>query len=96
MFDDARERATFATHVTHYWANDCFLRGPDRILDRVGALAGIPGVLSHGRHDVSGPAITPWLLHRAWPGSELHIVETEGHGGPEEKELTSRAFDRLR
>jgi len=25
----------------------------------------------------------PWLLHQAWPGSELHLVGT-GHQGGEE------------
>lgn len=95
MFDDGRERENFATLVTHYWANDCFLPGTARIRDRASQLAGIPGVLVHGRYDVSGPAITPWLLHRAWPDSELHIVETEGHGGEQEMELTSAAIDRF-
>ena len=95
MFDDDRERTNFATLVTHYWANDCFLTGPERIRDRVAELACIPGVLIHGRHDISGPAITPWLLHRAWPGSELIIVEEEGHGGEQEMELTAEAIMRL-
>jgi proline iminopeptidase len=95
LFEDPRERENFATLVTHYWANDCFLRGAARIRDRIGELRGIPGVLIHGRHDISGPAITPWLLHRAWPGSELHIVETEGHGGDEEMEFTRAAIDRF-
>ena len=94
-FDDPRERQNFATLVTHYWAQDCFLPGSARIRDRVSELAGIPGVLIHGRYDVSGPAITPWLLHQAWPGSELHIVETEGHGGTREMELTAAAIDRF-
>jgi proline iminopeptidase len=95
MFDDDRERANFATLVTHYWANDCFLIGDDRIQDRVSRLDGIRGVLIHGRYDVSGPAITPWRLHQAWPSSELHIVETEGHGGECEMELTTAAIDRF-
>ena len=90
-----RERANFATLVTHYWANDCFLRGDQRIRRRVGELSGIPGVLIHGRFDVSGPAITPWMLHQAWPGSRLHIVESEGHGGDAEMELTTQAIDEL-
>lgn len=95
MFDTTRERQNFATLVTHYWANDCFLIGSARIRDRIGELAGIPGVLVHGRHDISGPAITPWLLHKAWPGSVLHIVEGEGHGGERAMELTAEAIDRF-
>ncbi|NLF04019.1 MAG: prolyl aminopeptidase [Actinomycetales bacterium] len=93
MYEDARERANFATLVTHYWANDCFLRGQDAILARAHELADIPGGLVHGRRDVSGPAITPWRLHRTWPGSELHVVEAEGHGGPEQMELACRVID---
>lgn len=91
--EDERARQNFATLVTHYWANDCFLRGEDVVLGRAAALAGIPGVLIHGRYDVSGPAITPWRLHNAWPGSRLHIVETEGHGGEIEMTLTCEAID---
>lgn len=86
-----REKENFAALVTHYWAHDCFLDVP--ILERAGELAGIPGELIHGRRDISGPAVTPWRLHRAWPGSRLRIVEDEGHGGPEQMELTTQAID---
>ncbi len=92
---DARTRQNFALLVTHYWANDCFLSDGERIFARAGALAGIPGVLIHGRRDISGPAITPWKLHRAWPGSRLEIVEHEGHGGPDEMERACAAIDAL-
>lgn len=95
LHENPRDRANFATLVTHFWAHDCFLDGDDAVLARAHRLAGIPGVLIHGRRDVSGPVITPWRLHRAWPGSELHVVESEGHGGEEEMELTCRAIDRL-
>ncbi|MCQ9166146.1 alpha/beta fold hydrolase [Arthrobacter sp. STN4] len=73
---------TFALLVTHYWSNDGFLSGDQEILPRIHELEGIPGYLIHGRRDVSGPAITPWQLHQQWNGSELIIVEDEGHGGP--------------
>jgi proline iminopeptidase len=78
-WDDPDYRHVFATLVTHYWAHDAFLVPP--ILERMERLSGIPGTLIHGRRDVSGPAIIPWRLHRAWPGSELIIDEGEGHGG---------------
>ncbi|WP_074015310.1 alpha/beta fold hydrolase [Actinomyces polynesiensis] len=109
---DPAMRLGFATLVTHYWANDAFMRGstdegapdatgtggagearapePAPVLERAGQLEGIPGILVHGRFDVSGPVETPWLLHRAWPGSELHVVEEEGHGGPLEVDLVTR------
>ncbi|MFJ4038050.1 alpha/beta fold hydrolase [Microbacterium sp. NPDC090007] len=90
---DARHRLNFATLVTHYWARDCFLVGGDAVLTRAGELAGIPGVLVHGRRDISGPVLTPWLLHQAWPGSRLQIVEEDGHGGPRSAELCQLAMD---
>jgi proline iminopeptidase len=95
MFDDDRQRENFATLVTHYWANDCFLPGAARIRERAAELDGIPATLIHGRHDVSGPVITPWLLHQAWPSSELIVVEDEGHGGPKEMELAAAALSAL-
>ena len=88
-----RHRLNFATLVTHYWANDCFLPGDQSVLARASQLSGIPGVLVHGRRDISGPVLTPWQLHRAWPGSALQIVEEEGHGGPRSAELAMEAMD---
>ncbi len=78
-WDDDEYRQVFAILVTHYWANDAFLRPP--ILDQTERLSGIPGTLIHGRLDVSGPALAAWRLHQAWPGSELIVEENEGHGG---------------
>jgi proline iminopeptidase len=95
LHDDGTERAVFATLVTHYWANDAFLHGPDRVLERMERIAHVPAVLIHGRRDVSGPAITPWRLHQRWPASRLHIVEHEGHGGPDSMAEMTRATDAL-
>ncbi|WP_058235459.1 alpha/beta fold hydrolase [Devriesea agamarum] len=82
----------FCTLVTHYWSHDGF--GPEGgLLTRMDRLHGIPGTLIHGRRDVSGPAVTAWNLHRAWPGSRLIIVEEEGHGGPRMMEHWRRATD---
>lgn len=89
---DQRYRENFATLVTHYWSHDCFLDS-DEILMRASELAGTPGVLIHGRRDISGPAVTAWLLHRAWPGSRLVIIEDEGHGGPIEMQSAQEAID---
>ena len=78
-FEDPEFRMVFARLVTHYWARHCFL--PDgHLRASVGRLAGTPGVLVAGRSDVSGPPDVAWELHRAWPGSELVILETAGHG----------------
>lgn len=80
---DPIHRLVFATLVTHYWAHDGFLPGGgEASLERVDELADLPAVLTHGRRDVSGPAVTPWLLHQSWPASDFIIIESEGHGGP--------------
>ncbi|MFJ8894839.1 prolyl aminopeptidase [Leifsonia sp. NPDC102414] len=92
LHTDPMQRLVFATLVTHYWANDAFLPGDRAILNRVVELAHIPAVFIHGRHDVSGPVITPWLLHRQWPASRLIVVEGEGHGGPESAERMAEAI----
>lgn len=77
---DAERDPVIVTLVTHYWSHDAFLDPP--ILTRMDTIAHLPAVLIHGRIDVSGPVVTPWQLHRAWPGSALIVEETEGHGGP--------------
>ena len=92
-FVDPYTKLNFATLVTHYWSHDGFLRGSERILARMDRIGHISAMLLHGRHDISGPAITPWLLHRYWPASRLHIVETEGHGGPELMQRMRSACD---
>ncbi|WP_292900420.1 hypothetical protein [Microbacterium sp.] len=79
--------------MTHYWAHDCFLPAEKAVLARASELSGIPGVLIHGRRDISGPALTAWQLQRAWPGSVLHIVEEDGHGGPRSVEIAAEAIE---
>ena len=75
---DPAFRLCFARLVTHYWGNDCFL--PDGLLLReAGRLAGIPGVMVHGRSDVSSPLDTAWRLAQAWPEAELVVIEGAGH-----------------
>jgi proline iminopeptidase len=70
----------FARLVTHYWSHACFL-ADGHILAGMPRLAGIPATLIHGRHDVSGPLEVAWAIHKAWPGSELVVVDDAGHGG---------------
>jgi proline iminopeptidase len=79
-FDDPTFRQVFARLVTHYWGNDCFL-GDGEILDGMDRIAHVPGVMVHGRHDVSGPLEVPYRLHQRWPASRLVVVDDAGHGG---------------
>jgi len=92
-WDDDAYRLAFARLVAHYWANDGFADPP--LLERMDRLRGIPGVLIHGRRDVSGPALTAVEVHRRWPGSTLIIDEQDGHGGPTMVQHWSEANARL-
>ena len=42
LFEDERERMTFALLVAHYWANDGFLTNGQEIIPRIHELNGIP------------------------------------------------------
>jgi proline iminopeptidase len=75
-------KLAFARLVTHYWSHGSWLE-EGIVLREAGALAGIPGILVQGTLDLGNLLGTPWELARAWPGSELMMVDDAGHGsGP--------------
>ena len=51
------------------------------LIREAGKLAGIHGVLIHGRNDLGSGACTPWELAHAWPDAEFIIIEDSGHTG---------------
>lgn len=79
-YDDPQYRQVFAALGIHYWKHAGFA-GEGGLLGGMDRIADIPGVLIHGRLDVSSPLETAWRLHKAWPKSELIVVADEGHGG---------------
>jgi proline iminopeptidase len=87
-YADPRFRVTFARIVTHYFSHAAWL-ADGQLLRNAHRLAGIPGVLVHGRFDLGSPADTAWQLAKAWPDAELHLIST-GHGGGEEMDLRVR------
>ncbi|WP_051132949.1 prolyl aminopeptidase [Nocardia paucivorans] len=70
----------FVRICTHYFAHAAWLED-GRLLRDAHRLAGIPGVLVHGKLDLSAPLRTAWELARAWPDAELVVVEDSGHTG---------------
>ncbi|MDQ2838816.1 MAG: prolyl aminopeptidase [Actinomycetota bacterium] len=78
-YDDPVFRMRFARLVTHYFRHAGFLED-GIILREATNLAGIPGVLLHGRLDLGSPLDTAWALAKAWPDAELIVGEQEGHG----------------
>lgn len=79
-YEDPEFRLRFARLVTHYWRNAAFLEDSPLLRDAA-KLNGIPGVLIHGRYDVSSPLETAWRLSQVWTTSELHVLDDAGHGG---------------
>jgi proline iminopeptidase len=94
-FDDPAFRLRFARLVTHYWKHAAFL-ADDQLIREVSLLESTPGILIHGRYDVSSPLETAWRLHKSWRRSELHVVDDAGHGGGSMSEALVTAIARLR
>ena len=93
-YTDPNFRMTFARLCAHYFSHAAWL-DDGQLLHDAGRLSGIPGILVHGRFDIGGPPDVPWLLARAWPGAELHLVRTGHVGGNEMLEPVIRATDRF-
>jgi proline iminopeptidase len=77
-FTDPAYAMAFARIVTHYVRHNAWLED-GVLLRRVGALAGIPGILINGRFDLQATIGNAWALHRVWPRAELVIVDDAGH-----------------
>jgi proline iminopeptidase len=75
-------RLAFVRICSHYFSNGAWLEDGALLRD-AGRLAGIPGVLFHGRLDLGSPLGTAWELAQAWPDSELVVVGDSGHTGSE-------------
>lgn len=75
-----RDREAFVRICATYFANGAWL-DESVLLRNMHLLAGIPGVLIHGRFDLGGPVHIAHELHQAWPGSELFVIDDSGHTG---------------
>ncbi|HEX5565653.1 MAG TPA: prolyl aminopeptidase [Streptomyces sp.] len=79
----------------HYFSHGAWLE-EGALLRDAGRLAGIPGVLVHGRLDLSSPLDTAWALARAWPDAELTVIGDAGHlGGEATRARVLEALDRF-
>lgn len=88
-------RLAFVRICAHYFGHGAFLP-EDALIRDAARLAGIPGVLVQGRGDLGGPVVTAWELARAWPGSELIVIDDSGHtGSAAMRDALDSAADRL-
>lgn len=70
----------FARICANYAAHDGWFEDGALMRD-ASRLAGIPGAIVHGRHDLSCPLGAAWEFARAWPDGELIVVDDAGHKG---------------
>jgi proline iminopeptidase len=77
-WSDPRYLLTRARIITHYFREGAWLED-GTLLENAGGLAGIPGLLIHGRFDIEAPLVTAWELARAWPGAELVVLPKAAH-----------------
>lgn len=73
-------RVALVRICSHYFSHGAFLE-EGALLRDAHRLAGIPGVLIHGRLDLSAPVEAAWSLARAWPDARLEIIDDAGHTG---------------
>ena len=80
------EGDTFALAIArievHYFVNNIFL--PEGILlNNVGRVRNIPGVIVQGRYDMLCPNISAYELSQAWPEVDYRIIPDGGHASSE-------------
>jgi proline iminopeptidase len=86
-------KLSFVRIASHYFSHGAWLEEGE-LLRNADRLAGIPGMLIHGRLDLAAPLDTAWELNSVWPDSELVIVDDSGHtGGDTMAEHELKALD---
>lgn len=65
-----------------YFRNLMFLE-KDQLVANIGRIAHLPLMIVQGGHDVIAPPEAAYRVHRAWPGSVLHIAPDAGHSPSE-------------
>lgn len=62
----------------HYFSHDIFLP-ENSLLDNIGRVRQIPGVIVQGRYDAVCPIVTADDVHQGWPEVEYIVVPDAGH-----------------
>jgi proline iminopeptidase len=75
--DDAAVLARVQVHL-HYLAHHCFLPAAG-LLQGMGVMCQLPGIIVQGRRDLVCPPVTAYTLASRWPRAQLRMVEDGGH-----------------
>jgi proline iminopeptidase len=89
QFDQRRAPSAARYFTSNAWLED------GALLRDAGRLAGIPGVLIHGRLDLGAPLRLAWDLARVWPDAKLVVVDSGHTGNDELRERVTEAVDRF-
>lgn len=81
-FTDSHVALAVARIEAHYFVNRCFIED-GQILNDMAKIKDIPGIIVHGRYDMICTLDNAYVLHQAWPISELQIVRDAGHSAAE-------------
>ncbi len=77
-FSEDSMASGLAAIEAHYFVNRLFL-APGALLDGIGRIRHLPGVIVQGRYDMVCPIATADELHRAWPEADYVVVPDCGH-----------------
>ncbi|MGK0269647.1 MAG: proline iminopeptidase [Cocleimonas sp.] len=82
-FGDPKTALSVARIETHYFINNGFFE-PDQLLNNMDRIQNIPGFIIHGRYDMICTIKQAFDLHKAWPQSELFVIQNAGHSAGEQ------------
>ena len=78
--DSVDKHATLASaRIGVHFASNAYFLEEGQLLAHASRLRGIPGVIVQGSEDRVTPPAAATALHRAWPGSQLRLVDGAGH-----------------
>ncbi|MEX1148101.1 MAG: prolyl aminopeptidase [Sphingomonadales bacterium] len=80
--DDAKV-LSLARIEAHYFANNCFLRHDDQLLQEAGLLRAVPAVIVQGRYDMITPPRSAMELAARLPEARFNLVALAGHAATE-------------
>jgi len=81
-FSEPHVALALARIEAHFFVNSAFIE-QNQILENIGRLKSIPGIIIHGRYDMVCPLDNALALYRNWEEAELQIIRDAGHSARE-------------
>lgn len=95
-FSDPHYALTMARIASYYMVNKAFIQ-ENEIIEQCQVITGIPGIIVHGRYDMTSPLENAQTLQQSWLEAELHIIRDAGHSAKEAgiRDALVRATDEM-